>query len=136
MEGLTRDEVITILTAVAGAALSALSWWAAREAAAGRLAHGNAMGIRSPRTLSSEAAWRRGHAVALPWTLAGRYVAGLLAVAALVAIGLDRTLPEALVLAIAGLVAAVGIPLAARSAINRDPEIVGDQSDDEPADGS
>lgn len=131
MEGITRDEFVTILTAVAGAALSALSWWATREAAAGRLALGNPMGIRSPRTLSSEAAWRRGHAVALPWTLVGRYVAGLLAVAALVAIGLERTLPIGLAFAITGLVAAVGIPLAARSAINRDPEVIDDHADDD-----
>lgn len=123
MDDLTRAEVLTILTAVAGAALSALTWWTTREAAAGRLAHGNAMGIRSARTLSSDQAWRRGHAVALPWTVAGRYVAGLLAVAALVAIALERTLPTGLAFAIAGFVSAAVIPLAARSAINRDARI-------------
>lgn len=118
-------EFAVILIAVAGAALSALSWWATREAAAGRLARGSAIGIRVARTLSSDEAWRRGHEVALPWTLAGRYVAGLLGVAALVAIGMDHTTPAGLALAIAGLLSAVAIPLAAVTAINRDTLDVG-----------
>ena len=121
MEDLTGAEIATILLAVAAAALSALSWWATREAAAGRLARGNAMGIRVARTLSSDDAWRRGHEVALPWTLVGRYVAGLLGVGALVAIGLEHTTPAGLALAIGGLLFAVGTPFAAAIAINRDP---------------
>lgn len=135
MDELTRAEVVTILLAVAGAALSALTWWATREAAAGRLAHGNPMGIRSARTLSSDQAWRRGHLVALPWTVSGRYVSGLLAVAALVAIGLERTLPAGLVLAVAGFASAVVIPLAARAAINGDPHVP-DGTYDQPANDS
>lgn len=111
----------TVLLAVAGAALSALGWWAAREAAAGRLAPGSALGIRVARTLSSDEAWRRGHRVALPWTLAGRYVAGLLGVGALVAMGLGQTAPAGLTLAIGALLSAALTPLAAATAINRDP---------------
>lgn len=120
MENLTGVQIATIVLAVSGAALSALSWWATREAAAGRLARGNAMGIRVARTLSSDEAWRRGHEVALPWTLTARYVAGLLGVAALVAIGLGHTTPAGLTLAIGGLLSAVALPLAAVPAINRD----------------
>lgn len=118
---MTGVQVATIVLAVSGAALSALSWWATREAAAGRLARGNALGIRIARTLSSDESWRRGHEVALSWTLAGRYVAGLFAVGALVAIGLGHTTPAGLALAIGGLLSAVATPLAAVTAINRDP---------------
>lgn len=121
MGDLSGTQVATILLAVAGAALSALSWWATREAAAGRLARGNAMGIRTARTLSSDEAWRRGHEVALPWTLAGRYVAGLFGVGAMVAIGLGQTTPAGLALAIGGVLSAAATPFVAMRAINRDP---------------
>lgn len=114
-------QLATILLAVAGAALSALGWWATREAAAGRLASGSPLGIRVARTLSSDEAWRRGHQVALPWTLAGRYAAGLLGVGALVAMGLGQTTPAGLALAIGALLSAALTPLAAATAINRDP---------------
>lgn len=119
MELLGGTQGVTVLLAVAGAALSALLWWATREAAAGRLARGSAMAIRTARTLSSDEAWRRGHEVALPVTLAGRYVAGLLGVGALVAIGLEQTTPVGLALAIGGLVAAAATPFVAAAVIAR-----------------
>jgi hypothetical protein len=119
VEYLGGTQGVTILMAVAGAAAGALLWWATREAAAGRLARGSTMGIRVARTLSSDEAWRRGHEVALPWTLAGRYVAGLLGVGALVAMGMGHTTPAGLALAIAGLLSALITPFVAAAAIAR-----------------
>ncbi len=113
------SEVGTILLAVVGAALSAFVWWMTREAAAGRIARNRTLGIRTARTLASDEAWTRGHQVALPWTLAGRYVAGLVGIAALVAVGAGRTVPLGLALGIAGVVTVLLVCLGAVLAINR-----------------
>jgi hypothetical protein len=65
-------------------------------------------------------AWMRGHQVALPWTVAGRYVAGLFAVAALVAVGADREAPLGLVLGLGGIATVIAALLGAVLAIHRD----------------
>lgn len=112
-------EVAATTLAVVAAAVAALVWWMTREAAAGRIVRNRTMGIRTRRTLASDEGWVRGHQVALPWTLAGRYAAGVIAVAALVAVGAGLTVPLGLGLGLAGIATVLGTVLGAVLAINR-----------------
>lgn len=117
---MTDTEVAATAFAVVSAATSALVWWMTREAAAGRITRTNrTFGIRTKRTKSSDEAWMRGHQVALPWTVVGRYVAGLFAVAALVAVGADREAPLGLALGLGGIATVIVVYLGAVLAINR-----------------
>jgi uncharacterized membrane protein len=50
---------------------AALLGWVAVRASAGRLDRNRRVGIRTPRTLGSDEAWRTAHRVAGPWLLAG-----------------------------------------------------------------
>ena len=61
---------------MSGAALGAGVWWVTHQAATGRSTR-SGTGLRTRRTTASEEDWRRGHEVALPWTVAGRYATGL-----------------------------------------------------------
>lgn len=117
---MTDTEVTATAFAVVGAAVSALVWWMTREAAAGRIPRtSRTFGIRTRRTRASDEAWVRAHQVALPWTVAGRYVAGLLAVGALVAVGADREAPLGLTLGLGGVATVLATYLGAVLAINR-----------------
>ena len=116
---MTNTEVTATAFAVGSAAVAALVWWMTREAAAGRIVRNRALGIRTRRTLASEENWVRSHQVALPWTLAGRYVAGLFAVAALVSIGADRASPLGLAFGLGGIATVAVVCLGAVITINR-----------------
>ena len=117
---MTNTEVTATAFAVVSASVSALVWWMTREAAAGRIARtSRTFGIRTRRTRASDEAWVRAHEVALPWTLAGRYVAGLLAVAALVAVGAGRSTPLGLALGMGGVATVLVVCGGAVLAINR-----------------
>ena len=105
---MTDTEVTAIALAVVSASTASLVWWMTHQVAAGRIPRSSrTFGIRTPRTRASDASWVRSHEVALPWTLAGRYVAGVLAVATLVAVGADREAPLGIIL---GLCAALTVP--------------------------
>lgn len=112
-------EVAATGLAVTAAAVSALVWWMTREAASGRIPRNRTLGIRTRRTLASDEGWVRGHEVALPWTLAGRYAAGVVAVAALVAVGANLAAPLGMALGLAGIACVLGTCLGAVLAINR-----------------
>ncbi|KRF34352.1 SdpI family protein [Nocardioides sp. Soil805] len=112
-------EVAATGLAVAAAAASALVWWMTREAAAGRIPRNRSLGIRTRRTLASDEGWVLGHEVALPWTRYGRYAAGVVAVAALVAVGADRAVPLGIALGLAGMAVVLASCLGAVLAINR-----------------
>jgi hypothetical protein len=112
-------EVTATALAVVGAAVSALVWWMTREAAAGRLARNRTLGIRTRRTLASEEGWVRGHRAALPWTLAGRYAAGVVAVATLVAVGSGRAAPLGLALGSLAVATVLVVVAGALLAVNR-----------------
>lgn len=112
-------EVTATALAVSGAAVSALVWWMTREAAAGRLVRNRTLGIRTRRTLASEDGWVRGHRAALPWTLVGRYVAGVVAVGTLVAVGAGRAAPWGLALGALVIVTVLVVVLGALLAVNR-----------------
>jgi hypothetical protein len=112
-------EVAATGLAVASAAVAALVWWMTREAAAGRIVRNRTLGIRTRRTLASEESWVTGHRAALRWTLVGRYAAGLVAVAALVAVGAERTLPLGLALGLVGVASVLATCLGAVLAVNR-----------------
>ncbi|MCW2832873.1 MAG: hypothetical protein JWN68_826 [Nocardioides sp.] len=117
---MTDTEFAATAMAVVSASVAALVWWMTRECAAGRiLAKRRTFGIRTRHTLVSDEAWMRGHEAALPWTLAGRYLAGLLAVATLVVVGLDREAPFGIALGIAGIVTVLATYVAAVLAISR-----------------
>jgi len=117
---MTNTEVTVIATAVVSASVSALVWWMTREAAAGRIARtSRTFGIRTRRTRASDEAWVRAHEVALPWTVAGRYVAGLFAVATLVAVGADQEVPLGLTLGLCAVATVLVVYLGAVLAINR-----------------
>jgi hypothetical protein len=108
-----------IMLAVASAATGALVWWVTLQAATGRLARNRTTGIRTRQTLASDEHWVRGHEIALPWTVAGRYAAGVVALATLAAVGAGRPAPLGLVLGVAGLVTVLLTCLAAVLAIHR-----------------
>jgi hypothetical protein len=112
-------EVTATALAVVGAAASAIVWWMTREAAAGRLVRNRTLGIRTRRTLASDEGWVAGHRAALPWALAGRYAAGVIAVAALVAVGAGRTLPLGLGLGLLTVATVLVVALGAVLAVNR-----------------
>lgn len=58
-------------------ATAALVAWAGARATAGRLDRHRGVGIRTPRTVASEAAWRAAHQVAGPWLLGAAGAVGL-----------------------------------------------------------
>lgn len=108
-----------IVLAVASAATSAFVWWITLQAATGRIARNRTTGIRIRRTLASDEGWVRGHEVALPWTVAGRYAAGVVALATLGAVGAGRAAPLGIVLGLAGIATVLLTCLGAVLAINR-----------------
>ena len=119
-EAVTLDAtVVAIFLAVAGAALGAGVWWITAQAAAGRSTPGST-GIHTRGTTASDEGWVRGHEVALPWTVAGRYAAGVVALATLAAVGAGNAAPWGILLGLAtigtvlitwfGAVAAINLP--------------------------
>ncbi len=117
---MNSTEVTATALAVVSAAASSLFWWMTREIAAGRIPRTTrTFGIRTRRARASDEAWVRSHAVALPWTLAGRYVAGVLAVATLLAVGADREAPLGILLGLCAAASVLVVYALAVLAINR-----------------
>lgn len=111
-------QVVAIVLAVSGAALGAGVWWVTQQAAAGRSTR-EGTGLRTRRTTASDEDWRRGHEVALPWTVAGRYATGLVALATLAAVGSGNAAPLGVLLGVAALATVAITALGAVLAINR-----------------
>ncbi len=110
--------IVAIFLAVAGAALGAGVWWVTAQAAAGRSTPGST-GIHTRATTASDEGWVRGHEVALPWTVAGRYATGVVALATLAAVGAGYAAPWGILLGLATLAAVLLTWLGAVFAINR-----------------
>jgi hypothetical protein len=103
--------VVAIFLAVAGAALGAGVWWITAQAAAGRSTPGST-GIHTRGTTASDE-------VALPWTVAGRYAAGVAALATLAAVGAGNAAPWGILLGLATLGTVLITWFGAVAAINR-----------------
>ncbi|MDO5511809.1 SdpI family protein [Corynebacterium sp.] len=88
-----------------------------RAAARGEFDRGGLVGIRTRHTQRSDAAWRAGHAAALPWARRCLVVAAAVVLLAVVA---QWTLgdPAGLVVALCGLVGQVGLVVLATCAAN------------------
>lgn len=56
---------------------AALVAWVGARAAGGRLDRHRGVGIRTPRTVTSEAAWRAAHRAAAPWLLGAAVAVGV-----------------------------------------------------------
>ena len=110
--------VVAIVLAVTGAALGAGVWWVTAQAAAGHSTP-SGTGIRTRGTTASDDGWVRGHAVALPWTVAGRYAAGVVALATLAAVGAGNAAPWGILLGLAAVATVLLTWLGAVVAINR-----------------
>lgn len=110
--------VVAIFLAVAGAALGAGVWWITAQAAAGRSTPGST-GIHTRATTASDEGWVRGHEVALPWTVAGRYAAGVVALATLAAVGSGNAAPWGVLLGLATIASVLLTWFGAVAAINR-----------------
>lgn len=63
-----EEAVGGVLLGLTAVALGPLVHALTTAAAEGRIARNQLVGIRTRRTLSSDAAWTRGHAAAAPWT--------------------------------------------------------------------